>query len=151
MTATTAVRDLHLTVPSRVGPHALAPDVVAAELGVDPVRGLTEVELAARREKYGPNRLVAQPPRPAWKVFGDQLRSGLSLILLPPPHWPLWSATSRTLRSSAWSCCSTPPSGSFRNARRLVACRAQADAGPPHHRPPRPHPGHGAVGGPGAR
>ncbi len=64
------------------GPHLRDPQAVADGLEVDPARGLTDSQVASRLEALGPNRLTEQPPRPGWKVFGDQLRSVLFLILL---------------------------------------------------------------------
>ncbi len=62
--------------------HAREASAVARSLGVDPARGLSPQEVAARLEATGPNRLRETPPRAAWLVFTDQLRSGLFLILL---------------------------------------------------------------------
>ena len=81
MTTTAHVRDTHLVAQSAGGPHLLDVAVVAADLGVEPARGLTDVQASERLAEHGPNRLAEQPPRPGWKVFGDQLRSGLFLIL----------------------------------------------------------------------
>jgi len=76
------VRDLHLTKTSTVEPHLLDAGVAAEALGVEPACGLTDAQVTMRLEEYGANRLTEEPPRAAWKVFGDQLRSGLFLILL---------------------------------------------------------------------
>ncbi|GAB2856890.1 cation-translocating P-type ATPase [Nocardioides pacificus] len=64
------------------GAHLLDSAMVADELGVDPAYGLTDAQVALRLEQFGPNRLAEKPPRAGWRVFGDQLRSGLFLILL---------------------------------------------------------------------
>ncbi|MDP2773566.1 MAG: HAD-IC family P-type ATPase, partial [Nocardioides sp.] len=82
MTAAPAVREPHIDEQVPDGPHLQDARAVAESLGVDPARGLTDEHVAARLAEHGPNRLEEQPPRPAWKVFGDQLRSGLFLILL---------------------------------------------------------------------
>ncbi len=76
------VRDLHLTETSPGGPHLQDPRVVAEALGVEPSCGLTDAQVTTRLAEYGSNRLAEQRPRAGWKVFGDQLRSGLFLILL---------------------------------------------------------------------
>ncbi len=55
---------------------------VAAELGVDLRRGLSEAEAAARRERYGPNRLDAAEPVPAWRKFLAQFADPLIYLLL---------------------------------------------------------------------
>ena len=51
-------------------------------MGVEPSCGLTDAQVTTRLAEYGSNRLAEQRPRAGWKVFGDQLRSGLFLILL---------------------------------------------------------------------
>lgn len=65
MTATTAVSDTSFAASSTIGPHALPGDALAAGLGVEPARGLTDAQVAARLAQHGPNRLTEQPPRPA--------------------------------------------------------------------------------------
>ena len=62
--------------------HQLRGEQVMATLGTDLVAGLSTVDAATRLDNVGPNRLTGEPPRPGWKVFVDQLRSGLFLILL---------------------------------------------------------------------
>ena len=44
--------------------------------------GLTSVEAAARREKFGPNRLPQQPPPAWWRILLRQFQSPLIYILL---------------------------------------------------------------------
>nr|WP_208091975.1 HAD-IC family P-type ATPase [Candidatus Blastococcus massiliensis] len=55
---------------------------MAEALAVEPARGLSEEEVARRREVFGENRLAERPRRPAWLRFLDQFRSLLILILL---------------------------------------------------------------------
>ncbi|GAB2181120.1 calcium-transporting P-type ATPase, PMR1-type [Denitratisoma sp. agr-D3] len=55
---------------------------MAAQLAVDPVRGLAPDQVVARRADHGPNRLAEPPPRAAWRRFADQFKSLLILILL---------------------------------------------------------------------
>ena len=56
-------------------------DVVAA-LGSDSSRGLSNLEARARLEQYGPNRLAAERPVPAWQKFLRQFRDVLVVLLL---------------------------------------------------------------------
>lgn len=44
--------------------------------------GLTRKEAAARLTRLGPNRLRRRPPKPAWKLFLEQFRSLLIVVLL---------------------------------------------------------------------
>ena len=44
--------------------------------------GLSSQEAAARLERYGPNALPAEPPKPAWRRFLQQFKSPLIYILL---------------------------------------------------------------------
>jgi Ca2+-transporting ATPase len=63
-------------------PHLMSGTEVAGRLGVDPAVGLASSEVRERLERFGPNTLTEQPPRPGWKVFADQLRNALFAILL---------------------------------------------------------------------
>ncbi len=49
---------------------------------VDRRRGLGDDEVQLRRQTFGSNRLVEQPPRPAWLAFVDQFKNGLILVLI---------------------------------------------------------------------
>ena len=62
--------------------HTLPVDQVTSRLGVDPLEGLSAVEVADRTELYGPNKLAEAPQRPRWKLFLDQFRSGIVIILI---------------------------------------------------------------------
>ncbi|MGH8873072.1 MAG: cation-translocating P-type ATPase [Acidimicrobiia bacterium] len=55
---------------------------VATELGTDIKRGLSVEEAAARLEHYGPNRLDATPPVPAWRKLLAQFADPLVYLLL---------------------------------------------------------------------
>ncbi len=55
---------------------------VVAELDVDLRQGLSEAEAAARRERYGPNRLDAAERVPAWRKFLAQFADPLIYLLL---------------------------------------------------------------------
>ena len=62
--------------------HALAPDEVAARLGVDPATGLTAATAAQRLQQNGPNALPAEKTIPGWRRFLDEYRSYMQIILL---------------------------------------------------------------------
>jgi Ca2+-transporting ATPase len=54
---------------------------VAAAFEVDPAEGLSGDEVAARRERHGPNRLAEPDRRSAWRRFVDQFTSPLIGVL----------------------------------------------------------------------
>ncbi|MFA9429957.1 cation-translocating P-type ATPase [Egicoccus sp. AB-alg2] len=63
-------------------PHARESAAVAADLGVDPARGLSAVEAALRLERHGANQL-AEPPRPSrLRRFASQFKSLLIVVLV---------------------------------------------------------------------
>lgn len=62
--------------------HTLSVEIAAATMGVDPVRGLEEVEVATRLASFGENRLIEATPRPVWLKFLDQFRNLLVVVLL---------------------------------------------------------------------
>ena len=68
--------------PSVVPWHAIPDEAVCRKLEVAPATGLLQVEVAARLQRHGPNRLAEKPPRPAWLKFLDQFRSVLVGILI---------------------------------------------------------------------
>ena len=47
-----------------------------------PGTGLTSAEAEARLRNHGPNRLTEAPGRPAWRVFVDQFRNLLVMVLI---------------------------------------------------------------------
>src|SRR4051812_46375327 len=55
---------------------------VAAELGVDPSRGLSAAEAASRLASRGRNELAAGKREPAWRAFLRQYEDFMQLILL---------------------------------------------------------------------
>jgi Ca2+-transporting ATPase len=55
---------------------------VTAALHVDPAAGLAGPEAERRLAACGPNKLAEPPKRPAWKLFLDQFRNLLVVILL---------------------------------------------------------------------
>lgn len=63
-------------------PAALLPaDEVARTAGVDPDRGLTSAEAAARLERHGANELRSTPQDPAWRRFLRQFADPLVYLL----------------------------------------------------------------------
>jgi Ca2+-transporting ATPase len=52
--------------PPRASWHLRPADDVAAELGVDPDRGLDAGEVEGRLRRYGPNELPKDPPLSKW-------------------------------------------------------------------------------------
>jgi Ca2+-transporting ATPase len=62
--------------------HAMLVDAVAVRLDADPGDGLSDAAVRERRARYGDNRLTEQPGRSPWRVFLDQFRSLLILVLI---------------------------------------------------------------------
>ncbi|HSL66217.1 MAG TPA: HAD-IC family P-type ATPase, partial [Gaiellaceae bacterium] len=62
--------------------HELPGDAVAAALEVDPARGLTAAEAAARLDRYGPNRFAEAATEPRWRAFVRQYRDPMQIVLL---------------------------------------------------------------------
>ena len=78
-----------MTAPSSSPPvaapepwHTFAASDVAERLGVRLDAGLSAAEVARRTDEFGFNRLAEPPRRPKWKLFLDQFRSGIVLILV---------------------------------------------------------------------
>ena len=61
--------------------YALGADAVATQLGVDPGKGLTAAEAAARLQKNGPNALPTEKPTPEWKRFLGEYKAFMQIIL----------------------------------------------------------------------
>ena len=55
---------------------------VASELGTDIEKGLTATEVAAKREKFGENKLRQKKKKTAAQRFADQFKDAMILILL---------------------------------------------------------------------
>ncbi|HSL56602.1 MAG TPA: HAD-IC family P-type ATPase [Acidimicrobiales bacterium] len=68
------------TAPSSPWSEPVA--AVADALGVDPQVGLDAADAEARLGRFGPNQLDETPGRPAWKLFLDQFRNLLVVILM---------------------------------------------------------------------
>ena len=62
--------------------HALAPHDSAARLDVDPLAGRTPDEVAGRLARHGANRLAEAPRRAPWRLFLDQFRNVLIVVLI---------------------------------------------------------------------
>lgn len=62
--------------------HAESAARVAERLEASSGSGLTREEASARLARHGPNRLRRRPPKPAWKLFLEQFRSLLIVVLL---------------------------------------------------------------------
>ena len=68
--------------PDRTDAYRASADDVAAALGTDVRRGLTDDDARARLERYGRNELTAEPPVPAWRRFLAQFQDVLVVLLL---------------------------------------------------------------------
>jgi len=55
---------------------------LVAGLGTDDRLGLSEAEAQSRRQRYGPNELVAEKPAPKWRLFAAQFANTLVVLLL---------------------------------------------------------------------
>jgi P-type Ca2+ transporter type 2C len=62
--------------------HATDARAAGELLGVVTASGLTPHEARRRLEAGGPNRLAETPPRPAWRLFLDQFRNVLIVVLM---------------------------------------------------------------------
>jgi P-type Ca2+ transporter type 2C len=62
--------------------HTLPQDEVAARLDTSLDSGLSEAEARRRLDRYGPNELETVRAAPPWKLFLEQFKSVLILILL---------------------------------------------------------------------
>ena len=62
--------------------HRQTVAAVAAALGTDVRRGLTEGEATTRLARDGPNELAAEPPVPGWRRFLAQFQDVLVILLL---------------------------------------------------------------------
>ncbi len=62
--------------------YAKSAEQTAAELGVDPLKGLSAEDVTRRLAEYGPNELPAEPPPSTWVVARSQLANPMNIMLL---------------------------------------------------------------------
>ena len=62
--------------------HTLDIQQTLRQLEVDPENGLTPAEAARRLEEHGPNELIERGLTPAWRIFLDQFRETMVIVLL---------------------------------------------------------------------
>jgi P-type Ca2+ transporter type 2C len=62
--------------------YARTPEEVAADLGVDPAVGLPAARAAQLLSANGPNALPEEKPKPGWRLFLDEYRSYMQIILV---------------------------------------------------------------------
>ncbi len=62
--------------------HLLETPEVLRRLDVDPARGLSAAEAAERLAAVGPNEILEAQPRGLWRLFLDQFRDFMILVLL---------------------------------------------------------------------
>ena len=62
--------------------HILSREGAVHELHVEPKRGLTGEEAAARLEHYGPNRFAEAKAEPRWQAFLRQYQDPMQIVLL---------------------------------------------------------------------
>ncbi len=67
-------------LPAR--PWALKAEEVAGALGVDAATGLSDGEAALRLRRHGPNELVEQARKPAWRLLAEQFANTMIVILM---------------------------------------------------------------------
>ena len=79
--------------------HSLPALAVADSLAVNPAVGLTSLELAERRRKYGSNSIQSIRPRPAWRLLMDQF-ANVVIALLAAAALVAW-ATSDVIEATA--------------------------------------------------
>ncbi|KAI1976982.1 hypothetical protein LOZ53_002033 [Ophidiomyces ophidiicola] len=59
-----------------------SPPEVLAHFGVDEHEGLSALQVAKLREKYGSNAIPEEPPTPLWQLILEQFKDQLVIILL---------------------------------------------------------------------
>jgi Ca2+-transporting ATPase len=65
-----------------VGWYARSADDAAAAFDVDPERGLSATEAAARLSRDGPNEITAEEPPSVWAIALQQLRDPMNIMLI---------------------------------------------------------------------
>ncbi len=69
---------------------AMSGDDVVREFGVDPQRGLAASEVAARMERYGPNKFDEAKPEPRWRALLRQYHDMMQIVLLVVGIGSIW-------------------------------------------------------------
>jgi P-type Ca2+ transporter type 2C len=82
--------------------HALSAAEVLSLLEANAERGLASEEARRRLELVWPNRVGDQPERPLWRLFLEQFRSLVVLLLLGGAA-VAWVLGERAERSPFWS------------------------------------------------
>ncbi len=62
--------------------HTMAVEEVIEALDVEKSDGLADEAVRTRLAEHGANRLAEQPPKPPWRLFLEQFKSLLILILV---------------------------------------------------------------------
>jgi Ca2+-transporting ATPase len=70
--------------------YELPAEQVAASMEVDPERGLSAAEAAARLEKYGPNKFAEGETEPQWRAFVRQYNDPMQIVLLVAGIGSIW-------------------------------------------------------------
>jgi Ca2+-transporting ATPase len=70
--------------------HALPVREVLDLQGVDADTGLSETEVARRRESFGPNRFAEVKPEPPWRAFVRQYQDLMQIVLLAAAIASFW-------------------------------------------------------------
>ena len=70
--------------------YALPVAEVLAAQGVDPQIGLTDGEVVARRERFGPNRFAEAKPEPRWRTFVRQYQDLMQVVLVAASVLSFW-------------------------------------------------------------
>jgi P-type Ca2+ transporter type 2C len=70
--------------------YELPGDKVAASMHVDPAKGLTSEEAAARFETYGPNKFAEGKTEPRWHAFVRQYYDPMQIVLLVAGVGSIW-------------------------------------------------------------
>ena len=75
------VKPASIEAVASVTPHTLSAQDLAANLDMQPTKGLLAEDILKRRTRHGINQLPSPPQRQAWEVFVAQFKSVLILIL----------------------------------------------------------------------
>ena len=62
--------------------HNFTIDQTLQELDVDPNRGLSQEEVAARRKRFGPNELIERGLKSPWRILFEQFTDAMVIVLI---------------------------------------------------------------------